>query len=139
MWIIHTLDIYISQKTRLGFVNLEGQFQTNPKVKLIKYEISNILHILIFLLFLQKLSNPVLFGDCQCYFKKLLERLIGWIWPYSHFLTNLILIIISFKGSVISFIQNRNQIKDELYTLGVSPSLVSRWRERYSFWSSWGP
>ena len=24
-------------------------------------------------------------------------------------------------------------------TLGVSPSLVSRWREGYSFWSSWGP
>ena len=26
-----------------------------------------------------------------------------------------------------------------LYTLGVSPSLVSRWHEGYSFWSSWGP
>ena len=24
-------------------------------------------------------------------------------------------------------------------TLGVSPSLVSRWRGGYSFWSSWGP
>ena len=24
-------------------------------------------------------------------------------------------------------------------TLGVSPSLVSRWREGYRFWSSWGP
>ena len=23
--------------------------------------------------------------------------------------------------------------------LGISPSLVSRWREGYSFWSSWGP
>ena len=24
-------------------------------------------------------------------------------------------------------------------TLGVSPSLVSRWREGYSFWCGWGP
>ena len=26
-----------------------------------------------------------------------------------------------------------------MYVLGVSPSLVSRWREGYSFWSGWGP
>ena len=26
-----------------------------------------------------------------------------------------------------------------IYTLGISPSLVSGYREGYSFWSTWGP
>ena len=30
-------------------------------------------------------------------------------------------------------------IRPSMYQIGVSPSLVSRWREGYSFWSSWGP
>ena len=59
-----------------------------------------------------------------------IDRMDITIQPFSH--KSLILIIISFKGSVISFIQNRNQIKDKLYTLGVSPSLVSRYCEGYS-------
>ena len=33
----------------------------------------------------------------------------------------------------------KSRISGDLCTVGVSPSLVSRWREVYSFWDIWGP
>ena len=99
------LDIYISQKTRLCLVDLEGQFQTILKAKLIKPENSNLLLSFIFYFCRNcQILNPVLFGECQWYFKKVLCRKINrldiTIQPFSH--KSLILIFIFFKDSVIS-------------------------------------
>ena len=84
--------------------------------------------------FFAKIVKSSAFWRLSMLFQKVtreINRMDITIQPFSH--KSLILIIISFKGSVISFIQNRNQIKDKLYTLGVSPSLVSRYCEGYSF------
>ena len=83
--------------------------------------------------FFAKIVKSSAFWRLSMLFQKVtreINRMDITIQPFSH--KSLILIIISFKGSVISFIQNRNQIKDKLYTLGVSPSLVSRYCEGYS-------
>ena len=80
--------------------------------------------------FFAKIVKSSAFWRLSMLFQKVtreINRMDITIQPFSH--KSLILIIISFKGSVISFIQNRNQIKDKLYTLGVSPSLVSRYCE----------
>ena len=70
------LDIYISQKLRLCVVDFEGKFQTNLLTKLINFLVWKFRSIMrIFLLFLQNLSNPLLFTYCCCYFKDLVDRL----------------------------------------------------------------
>ena len=60
----HYLDIYISRK-----IGLCMRWFGRSKLSIFWSENSNILFSFFFY-FLQELSNPVLFGHCQCYFKK---------------------------------------------------------------------
>ena len=66
------LEIYISLKIRLCLVDFEGKFQTNLQAKLFNFLVWKFKSIMvIFLLFLQNLSNRVLCTHCCCYSKEL--------------------------------------------------------------------
>ena len=66
------LSIYISQKIRLRVVDLEDQFQTTLQAKDINYLIWKFRSIIfIFFLFLQELSNLLLFPHCCCHCKEM--------------------------------------------------------------------
>ena len=65
------LDIYISQKTRLCVVNLEGQFQTSLEAKLINFLIWKFRSIiLIFLLFFAGIVKSSAFWTLSMLFQK---------------------------------------------------------------------
>ena len=66
------LYIYISKKIRLCKSDFEGKFQFNLQAKSITFlDWKFRFTILIFHLFLQNLSNPLLFTHCCCYSKEL--------------------------------------------------------------------